>query len=105
MTAVMMLANLLITPHYMNVPTEAVAALIPTLLLPFNLIKAILNAAIVLLLYKPLSNILKKIGVIEKSQNDVMKNTTNSKRSIVVTIISLAIVVMSIAIIFFVLRA
>ena len=105
MTAVMMLANLLITPHYMNVPTETVAALIPTLLLPFNLIKAILNAAIVLLLYKPLSNILKKIGIIEKSQNDVMKNTTNSKRSIVVTIISLAIVVMSIAIIFFVLRA
>ena len=105
MTAVMMLANLFITPHYMNVPREVVASMIPTLLLPFNLVKAILNAAIVLLLYKPLSNVLKKTGMIESTQSSVTKNTISTKRNIVVTIVSISIIVLSFAIILFVLRA
>ncbi|MBE6531339.1 MAG: ECF transporter S component [Ruminococcaceae bacterium] len=103
MTAVMMIANLLITPYYMGAPTATVAALIPKLLLPFNLIKAVLNAAIVLLFYKPLSNILKKAGVVESSGNGVLKNTTSRTRNIVVTIIALCIVVLSLSIIFLVL--
>lgn len=103
MTAVMMVANLVITPYYMGAPTAAVAALIPKLLLPFNLIKAVLNAAIVLLFYKPLSNVLKKAGVVESSENYVSKNTTSKARNIVVTIIALCIVVLSLAIILFVL--
>ena len=37
-TAVMLLANLLITPYYMHAPVETVAAMIPTVLLPFNLV-------------------------------------------------------------------
>ena len=85
-TAVMMLANLFITPLYLTyvleVPTEmsGIVDMIPTILLPFNLIKAILNAAIVLLFYKPLSNVLKKIGILKGSEKDVMKNTITSKR-------------------------
>ena len=59
-TAVMMAANLLITPYYMNMPTAAVAALIPKLLLPFNLTKAIFNAAVTLILYKPLTSAMRK---------------------------------------------
>ncbi len=103
MTAVMMIANLLITPYYMGAPTATVAALIPKLLLPFNLIKAVLNAAIVLLFYKPLSNILKKAGIVENSGNGVSKNTTSKARNVLVTIISLCIVVASLLIIFLVL--
>jgi hypothetical protein len=37
--------------------------MIPTLLLPFNLTKSTLNAAVVLLLYKPLSNALVRAGL------------------------------------------
>jgi hypothetical protein len=103
MTAVMMLANLLVTPYYMGVPTATVAALIPKLLLPFNLIKAILNAAIVLLLYKPISRILRRGGMIDGTPGNVAKNTNSKTRSIVVTVVALSIIVASFAIIFLVL--
>lgn len=62
MTAVMMAANLLITPFYMGVSTADVAAMIPTLLLPFNLTKAVFNASLVFLLYKPISRALRLAG-------------------------------------------
>ena len=54
LTAVMMGLNLIITPLYMGVERSVVASMLPTLLLPFNLAKALLNSAITLLLYKPL---------------------------------------------------
>ncbi len=59
MTAVMMLLNLLVTPLYMGVSTEDVAAMIPMLLLPFNLAKALTNAALVIILYKSVSRALR----------------------------------------------
>ncbi|MCR4906403.1 MAG: ECF transporter S component [Clostridiales bacterium] len=69
MTAVMMAANLLITPYYMTslspesaVTAADVAKMIPPLLLPFNLTKAIFNAALVFLLYKPISTALRHAG-------------------------------------------
>ena len=62
MTAVMMLANLIITPFYMGVTAEAVAGMIPTLLLPFNLTKAVFNASLVFILYKPISTALARAG-------------------------------------------
>ena len=105
-TAVMVLANLLITPYYMGTTTQAVAALIPKVLLPFNLVKATLNGAIVLLLYKPLSGVLKRTGFLPKKtlvagEVPVARNTT---RSIVVTVISAVVIVASLFVIFFVLK-
>ena len=44
-TAVMLLWNFLITPIYMGVPRETVAAMLVPVFLPFNLGKYILNAA------------------------------------------------------------
>ncbi len=55
----MMLANLLITPLYTGAPREAIVGMLLPLLLPFNLAKTTVNAALVLLLYKPISNALK----------------------------------------------
>ncbi|MBQ9468372.1 MAG: ECF transporter S component [Clostridia bacterium] len=55
MTVIMMLANLLVTPFYTGMPVGKVVSMLPTVLLPFNLIKAALNAALVALLYKPLT--------------------------------------------------
>ena len=109
MTAVMMIANLLITPFYMtqvmNIPmsTADVAEMIPALLLPFNLTKGILNAAIVLLFYKPISNAMKKTGIIRQDIN-VSKNTIFSTKNIVISIIAVLVIVLSFAIIYFVLK-
>ena len=103
MTAVMMVANLIITPHFMHVPTETVAKLIPTLLLPFNLTKAVLNGAIVLLLYKPLSNALKRTGLLGSSSTQSNENPKKSM-NFVVAALSVVIIALSLAVIFFVLK-
>lgn len=102
-TAVMVLANLLVTPYYMGVSVAEVAALIPKLLLPFNFLKATLNAGIVLLLYKPLSNILKRAKLLP-SVNVESTSSKKSGRSLVVTLISLVIIGVSMAIVLFVLK-
>ena len=105
-TAVMMLANLLITPYYVGGTAANVAALIPKLLLPFNLVKATLNAAIVLLLYKPLSQILKRIGFLYSTPSKEMnaqEKQARRVRSIVITAIALLVIAVSLVIIFFVL--
>jgi riboflavin transporter FmnP len=63
MTAVMMIANILITPYYMtNGSVEQVLGLIPTLLLPFNLTKALFNASLVFILYNPISKAMRLAG-------------------------------------------
>ena len=56
-TAAMLVMNLLITPLYMHVSVDVVKGLIFPLLLPFNLTKSVLNASLVLLLYKPIRRI------------------------------------------------
>ncbi len=106
-TAVMVLANLLITPYYMHAPVATVAAMIPTVLLPFNLVKAVLNAALVLLLYKPLSNVLKKIGFLQSAGATIPSATTKRAslaRSLTVTVIAIAVIVASLAVVLLVLR-
>ena len=54
MTASMLLWNYIITPYFMGVPREVVASMLLTVFLPFNLLKGIINMAIVLLYIKPL---------------------------------------------------
>lgn len=105
-TAVMVLANLLITPYYMGAPVQTVAALIPKVLLPFNFLKATLNGALVLLLYKPLSRVLKRTGFLESEISSKTKRPAakNRLRSVMVTVIAAMIIVASLAIIFFVLK-
>lgn len=106
-TAVMVLANLLITPYYLGASPKDVAAIIPTLLLPFNLIKATLNAAIVLLLYKPLSKILKRFGFVQGTAprgEGAEGVTKNPVRSSLVTIVAVLIIAASLCVIFLVLK-
>jgi ECF transporter S component (folate family) len=105
--SVMLLANLFITPYYMGVTQETVIGLIPKLLLPFNLIKTILNASIVMLIYKPISKVLKRMGLSRSSSNNNSANNTSSAniktRSLVVTLVSAAIVVVASLVLFLVL--
>lgn len=69
MTAIMLLWNYLITPIYMGYPREAVAELLLPAFLPFNLLKGGLNAAITMLLYKPVVTALRRSGLIETGIN------------------------------------
>ena len=108
-TAVMMLANLFITPFYMGSTTEAVAAMIPTVLLPFNLVKAILNAAIVLLLYKPLSVLLKKNGFVPSNLAHTDGASALGRKSslattVAVTAVAATLITASLLVVFFVLK-
>ena len=68
-TAVMLLWNFLITPIYMGVPRETVAAMLAPVFLPFNLGKYILNAAITMLIYKPIVTALRKANLLAPSSN------------------------------------
>ena len=70
LVVVMLLWNYLITPMYMVGFSRAdVAALLPTLFLPFNLAKGGMNMAATLLLYAPVVTALRKAGVVPPSQN------------------------------------
>ena len=56
MTVTMGVWNIIFTPIFSGMPRSAVIAMLPTAILPFNLIKSGINAAITFLLYKKLSS-------------------------------------------------
>ena len=69
MSGLMMIMNLIFTPIYPNVPVEVVKGMLLPLLLPFNFLKATLNAALVMMLYKPISTLLKRARVTDVAQH------------------------------------
>lgn len=78
MTVLMVLWNYLITPLYMGTPRDVVADMLLPVFLPFNLLKGVLNAAVTLLLYKPISNILKRTGfIVSKNKETANKSKQN----------------------------
>lgn len=99
MVATMMLFNLLVTPFYMGVTVDVVQGLIPTLLLPFNLVKGVLNAALVLLFYKPLSGVMQRAGILPRSAHPFRMDL----RTVLVMSISLVLVIASLVVVFAVL--
>lgn len=68
MVLVMLLWNCLITPIYMGYSREAVVELLIPAFLPFNLLKGGLNAAITMILYKPIVTTLRRAHLIETNQ-------------------------------------
>lgn len=72
MTAIMLLWNYLITPYYMGgdiaEARQTVVGMMVTLLLPFNLLKAVGNMALVMLLYKPVVTAVRKAGLLPPSE-------------------------------------
>lgn len=85
-TALMLGANCVITPLFTGMPREAIIKMLLPLFLPFNLIKYTLNAAVSVLLYKPLIGAFRKMGLAEKTEAK-----TFSKKSIAVTVSALAV--------------
>ena len=58
---VMTLWNYLIAPFYMGYPREEIVALLFSAFIPFNLIKGGLNAALTMILYKPVVIALQRL--------------------------------------------
>ncbi len=70
MCLAMMLWNYLITPLYMaGTSREMIAKMLPTVFLPFNLIKGSANAALAMLLYKPVVNAMRRARLLDKIES------------------------------------
>lgn len=95
MTAMMLLWNYLITPLYMGVPRSTVAAMLATVFLPFNLVKGTINAALTMLLYKPVAKGLRAAHLAPESVNrETEKKQGLSAGVIIVSLLVLITVVL-----------
>ena len=73
MVVVMLLWNYLITPIYQKVPRDVVVDMLPTVFLPFNLVKGGLNMAAALVLYKPVVTALRSAHLVPPSEKGTGK--------------------------------
>ena len=103
LTAVMLLWNYLITPLYMvGFSRGQIAAMLPTIFLPFNLVKGGLNMAVILLLYKPVVTALRKARLMPESQTIVPSGSKVNagfllfSLALLATFVTLALVLMGI---------
>ena len=67
LVVVMLAWNYFLTPIYQKIPREAVAAMLPTVFLPFNAVKGGLNMTATLLVYKPVVDALRRAKLIPES--------------------------------------
>ena len=71
LTAVMLLWNYYITPHYMKIPQSVIVPMLPTVFLPFNLVKGLINSGFILFAYRPIVSALQKAKLVPS--NSVQK--------------------------------
>lgn len=76
---VMILLNVFVTPFYMGVPRDVVVDLIPSLLLPFNAAKSLMNAAVALILYKPVTHSLRRAHLLAPSAAEPTSTKFNKR--------------------------
>lgn len=102
MTAIMLILNIFVAPLYFGLPLFApfIMDMIPTLVLPFNLAKGLMNSALALYLYRPVLMALSKARLLgdKKVSLSFNKNTLMS-------IIAGAILLVASAVTFIVLYA
>lgn len=99
MTLVMLAWNYLITPIYMGTPREVVAGMLLPGFLPFNLIKGVLNSALTMLIYKPLSNIMRKAHLLPESSSSGAEGAGHIKKYAFVYVIAGFVIVTCAAVI------
>lgn len=96
MTAGMLLWNWLITPLYLGAPREQVVALLVPLILPFNFLKAAVNALLTVLLYKSVVTTLRKARLLPKRA----ETPVNKKTSLMVWLVGLVLFVTLLIVLF-----
>lgn len=67
MVLVMIPSNLFFSVKFYGIPYDAVMAMLPAAILPFNLIKSVANSLLVILVYKPLTRFLKGEERVQKN--------------------------------------
>ncbi len=90
MTVLMVLWNYFLAPIFMGFPREDVVKLLVPAFLPFNLIKGGINAALTLLLYKPIINILRKASVVPDVESIAEEGTAKKTGVIILALFVLA---------------
>lgn len=103
LTAVMLLWNYLITPLYMEgITRDKIVPMLKTVFLPFNLVKGGLNMALILLIYKPVVNALRRARLIPESSDDVQVSSIRNAGfllfglALLATFVTIALVLMGI---------
>ena len=94
MTGLMLLWNAFLTPLYMGAPRDAVIAMLVPVFLPFNAIKGGLNAAITMLLYKPLTRALHAAKLLPAQPSGRQKSVTLANILIALAIAGVCIAVL-----------
>ncbi|MBQ8689771.1 MAG: ECF transporter S component [Clostridia bacterium] len=75
-TGIMLLLNPIIVPLYTGAPRQAVIDMLPTILLPFNFAKTLMNSSVAILLYKPVISAMRSARLVPKSEHKVEFNKT-----------------------------
>lgn len=75
-TVIMMLWNYIVTPLFMGIPHSVIAPMIIPVFMPFNLIKAGLNAIIAIIYIKPL---LSLAGQFDFYDENIIENSNRTK--------------------------
>ncbi len=77
-TAFMLGWNYVVSPYYMGVPRDVIATMLVPGFLPFNIIKSSINSGIILVIYKPVVDVLRKLGMVtERSTNNYSTFNSN----------------------------
>ena len=101
MVIVMTAWNYFLTPLYAKIPREEVITMLAPIIVPFNLIKGGLNAAITMLVYKQASSALRSANLIPKSSE---KSSSVTKETNWIVLISSGIIVVSLIFIILVMK-
>ena len=96
-TGVMLLLNMFIAPFYFGLPLFApyIMEMIPTLILPFNFAKALMNSAIAMYLYKPVLAALREAKLIDGGSK---KSLSFNRNSLIIIITGAVVMIVSVAI-------
>ncbi len=90
-TAVMLAANIFITPLYFGMPRDAIISMLLPLLLPYNLCKSVMNSSLMLLVYKPFTSALKKSGLVKSDSGKYEFN----KKTALLTVATVVLIVIA----------
>ena len=97
---VMLLWTYFLVPIYQGIPREQVATMLPTVFLPFNLVKGGLNMGLILVLYKPVVTALRKARLVPESQTIVQSKFNAGfllfSLAVLATFVTIALVLMGI---------
>jgi len=102
-TLVMIPANILIIPVYMEgrVSTEAVIKLLIPTIIPFNLLKSVINATVIMILYKPLVRAMRHANMLPV---DVKASGHRAFGTTDIIVIGASVAVMAVAIVLAILK-